>query len=86
MKGELSLDHFEGRTLEWLASPRRPYVPLPMPFSPCGGRVFPRCHVPWTLAAVRRHLQPFLLRRLPTCPLCGQVTSIAHLPRGPSRM
>ena len=44
-----------------------------MPSSPCGGRVFPRRHVPWTLAAVRRHLQPLLLRRLPSCPRCNTI-------------
>jgi len=63
-----------------------PYVPRPMRSWPCGGRVFPRRRVPWTPAAVRRHLQPLLLRRLPSCPLCGHATSSAYLPRGPSRM
>jgi hypothetical protein len=53
---------------------------------PCVGRFPPRRSIPWTLAAVRRHLQPLLLRRLPRCPLCRQRTNGTHQPRGPSRM
>ena len=48
-----------------------PSAPPPMRSSPSVGRFSPRRRIQWTLALVRRHLQPLLLRRLPSCPLCG---------------
>jgi hypothetical protein len=45
-------------------------------------RFFPQRPTPWTIAAVRRHLQALLLGHLPHCPLCRQPTGGNHPPRG----
>ena len=85
LKGELGLDHFEGRT--WNGFHHHVAIcAAAHAFLALRRRFFPRSSPPWTIAAVRRQLQALLLRRLPRCPLCGQRTSSAHRPRGPSRM
>jgi len=85
MKGELGLDHLKGAPgTAFITTP--PYVPPPIPSSRCVGRFSPRSRIPWTLSLVRRHLQPLLLRRLPSCPLCGRRVTHDQLPRGHSRM
>ena len=85
MTGELGLDHFEGRTWQGyhhhaaLCAAAHAFLALRRALSP-------RRRIPWTVALVRRYLQPLLLRKLPSCPLCGRAITHDQLPRTHSRM
>jgi hypothetical protein len=85
LKGELGLDHFEGRTWNGfhhhmaLCAAAHAFLALRRAlFPPALDAVDDRDGAS-TAASL-------LLRRLPSCPLCGQHTGGAHRPRGPSRM
>jgi SRSO17 transposase len=89
LKGEVGLDHFEGRT--WLGFHHHAALcAAAHAFLALRRARFPRRPVPWTLPLVRRHLQQVLLCHLPACPLCrrpfGSKPATPQAPRGASRI
>lgn len=84
LKGEVGLDHFEGRT--WRGF--RHYATLCMVdhgFLALRRALSPRRRTRWTLPEVRRRLQHLLLRRIGHCPLCQRTIGARAPPRRPSR-
>ncbi|WP_186001744.1 transposase [Corallococcus sp. Z5C101001] len=85
MKGEVGLDHFEGRT--WRGFHHHATLCMVAHgFLALRRALFPRRKTPWTLPQVRQRLQYLLLRRIGHCPLCLRRLGARAPPRGPSRI
>lgn len=85
LKGEIGLDHFEGRT--WRGFHHHATLcAVAHGFLALRRALFPRRQQNWTLPQVRRHLQQILLRRIGWCPLCARPVDGRAPPRAPSKM
>ncbi|MBZ4394231.1 transposase [Myxococcus sp. MISCRS1] len=85
MKGEVGLDHFEGRS--WRGFHHHATLCMVAHgFLALRRALSPRRKLRWTLPQVRRQLQLLLLRRIGHCPLCLRPLRARAAPRGPSRM
>jgi SRSO17 transposase len=86
MKGEVGLDHYEGRTWRGfhhhatLCALAHGFLALRRALSPR------RSRVTWTLPTVRRHLQRILLLRIGSCPLCNRPVDRRSAPQAESRL
>lgn len=85
LKGELGLDHFEGRS--WRGFHHHATLcAVAHGFLALRRALPPLTNAKWTLAEVRRHLQQVLLQRIGWCPLCARTVDDRSLPRAPSRL
>jgi SRSO17 transposase len=85
MKGEVGLDHFEGRT--WRGFHHHATLCMVAHgFLALRRALSPRRRTRWTLSVVRRRLQHLLLRRIGHCLLCLRHVGARAPPRGPSRI
>ena len=85
LKGEIGLDHFEGRTWRGfyhhatLCGAAHAFLALRRALSP-------QSREKWALATVRPRLQAVLLRLIGYCPRCRRPLGVHEVPRGPSRV
>ncbi|NTX51513.1 transposase [Myxococcus sp. CA039A] len=85
MKGEVGLDHFEGRT--WRGFHHHATLCMVAHgFRALRRALFPPEQDAVDAAQVRRRLQHLLLRRIGHCPLCLRHVGARAPPRGPSRI
>ena len=86
LKGELGLDHFEGRTWRGFHHHHATLCAVAHGFLALRRALSPRRRVRWTLPMVRSAMQQVLLRRIGTCPLCRRSVDAHAPPQGASCM